>query len=162
MITRTLLHGAVLSVLASALLIFSMWINPRLYLQDYPPEIQASVPPKTAKEKRLGLVVGIPFLLLLLGVPLVSTLALKHELAQVPFLALLANAFGIGFVFNAVDWLILDWWMFCTMTPRFLVIAGSEGMAAYKDYSYHFRGFLIGTVISAVGGLIIAALAWFL
>jgi hypothetical protein len=48
------------------------------------------------------------------------------------------------FVFNVVDWLILDWFMFCTLTPRLVVIPGSEGLAAYKDYGFHFRGFLHG------------------
>ena len=48
--------------------------------------------------------------------------------------------------------------MFCAITPKFLVIPGTEGMAAYKDYGYHFRASLIGTVIAGVTGLGIAGL----
>jgi hypothetical protein len=51
--------------------------------------------------------------------------------------------------------------MFCTITPRFVVIPGTEGMAGYKDYVFHLRFFLIGSVISAAGGLVIAALVTF-
>jgi hypothetical protein len=51
--------------------------------------------------------------------------------------------------------------MYCTITPRFVVIPGTEGMAGYKDYVFHLRGFLIGSVISAAGGLVIAALVTF-
>jgi hypothetical protein len=69
---------------------------------------------------------------------------------------------GIVFVFNVVDWLILDWFMFCTLTPRLVVIPGSEGMAAYKDYGFHFRGFLHGTVYSILGGLVIAGIVFIL
>jgi hypothetical protein len=52
--------------------------------------------------------------------------------------------------------------MFCTITPKFLVIPGTDGMAAYKDYGYHFRGFLIGTVFSIFGGVIIAVSVFFI
>jgi hypothetical protein len=69
---------------------------------------------------------------------------------------------GIVFVFNVVDWLILDWFMFCTLTPRLVVIPGSEGLAAYKDYGFHFRGFLHGTVYSILGGLVIAGIVFIL
>jgi hypothetical protein len=157
-----LIDGAVLSLLASLYLLAVLWFNPRLFLQDYPPAIQAAVPPKTEQEKRLSLILGLPFLFLLLVVPLLSTLAFVRGAGDVPFLAAFLHAFGVIFTFNVVDWLLLDWVVFCTITPRFLVIPGSEGMSAYKDYAYHFRAFLIGTVLSLGGGLLIAAAAFWL
>jgi tetrahydromethanopterin S-methyltransferase subunit B len=36
------------------------------------------------------------------------------------------------------------------------VIPGTEGMAAYKNYAMHFKGFLLGTGISVVLGLLLA------
>ena len=138
-----------------------MGINPRWFVQDYPPAIQAMVPPKTVEERRLGTVWGLPFLLLLLAGPLWSTWGLHRQLgAASSFLALFGNAAGIALVFNVVDWLVLDWLLFCTWTPRFMVIPGSEGSPAYKDYAFHFRGFLIGCLFSGIGGLAIAALVW--
>ena len=138
-----------------------MRLKPRIWLRDYPEDVQARVPPKTEQEKRLSLILGIPFLLLLVAVPLVSTLMLKaHHPESATLLALAANAFGVAFIFNVVDWLILDWLMFCTITPRFVVIPGSEGAAGYKDYGYHFRGFLIGTIFSVTSGLIVGLLVW--
>ncbi|MBN1249036.1 MAG: hypothetical protein JXC32_15360 [Anaerolineae bacterium] len=53
---------------------------------------------------------------------------------------------------------MLDWLMFCFITPKFVVIPRTEGMAAYKDYGYHFRASLTGTVLSIVAGLVIAAI----
>jgi hypothetical protein len=160
---KILLDGLLLSLTASLLLILGLIINPRLYLQDYPEEIQAAVPPKTPAEKRQGLLVGIPFLLTLLLVPFFSTLALKQAGGDsAGFVSLFTNAFGILFIFNLVDWLLLDWLMFCTITPKFLVIPGTAGMAAYQDYGYHFRAFLIGTAFSILGGLIIAASVLFI
>jgi hypothetical protein len=156
-IGRTLLEGAILSAIASILLIAILRFNPRLFLQDYPEEIQNQVPPKTEKEKRQSLIVGIPFLIVVVAVPFVSTLILKlHGGEGVPFLHLFLNAFGVVFIFNLVDLLLLDWLMFCTITPEFLVIPGTEGSEAYKDYGYHFRASITGTILSVVGGLVIA------
>ena len=162
-IRKIMIDGGILSLLASLYIGITMHLNPRVWLGDYPKEIQDKVPPKTQEEKKLSWVLGVPFLVLLIAVPFVSSLALKHESrGSVSLLMLFLNAFGVASVFNLVDWLFLDWVVFCTITPKFLVIPGTEGMAGYKNYLYHFRGFLIGTVTSAVAGLIIAGLVSFL
>lgn len=162
-ISKILLGGALLSILSSILLIGILRFNPRLFLQDYPDEIQAAVPPKTDLEKRQSLISGIPFLLILLAVPFISTLVLKRQSGEmISFFPLFFNAFGVAFTFNLVDLLLLDWLLFCFITPSFLVIPGTEGMQEYKDYGFHFRAFLIGTVLSIAGGLVIAGLVVFL
>ena len=156
---HTLIDGLILATLTSIVLIGSLRLNPRLYLQDYPRVIQEQVEPKTTREKRLGLVMGIPFLALLTAVPLWSTIRLER-LGVETFWMLWLNAFGVVFIFNLVDWLLLDWLMFCRLTPRFVVIPGTEGSPAYKDYFFHFRAFLVGTMLSVVAGLVLAALVW--
>lgn len=158
-ISKILLDGALLSILASIILIGILRFNPRLFLQDYPDEIQNQVPPKTDQEKRQSLMVGIPFLLLLFVVPFISTLVLKRQSGEMfSFFHLFFNAFGVVFIFNLVDLLLLDWLLFCFITPSFLVIPGTNGMQAYKDYGYHFRAFLIGTILSIAAGLVIAGI----
>ncbi len=160
---RIVLDGAILSLIASLLITVSLHINPRMWLQDYPKDIQDRVPPKTKREERQSLVVGIPFLIVLVAVPFISTLTLKRQSGgDVSFLQLFLNTFGVVFVFNLVDLLLLDWLMFCTITPKFLVIPGTEGLEGYKDYYYHFKASLIGTVLSIVAGLVIAGIVWLL
>lgn len=160
---KTILDGFLLSIIASFLLIVSLYINPRTFLQDYPKDIQAKVPPKTLSERRMSLLLGIPFLLVLILVPFFSTLTLKQQNGESSsFIAFFVNAFGVAFIFNLVDWLLLDWLMFCTITPKFVVIPGTEGMASYKDYGFHFRGFIIGTLLSAIGALVIAGIVFFI
>ena len=162
-IGRTLLEGAILSVIASILLMAILRFNPRLFLQDYPEEIQNQVAPKTEKERRQSLIVGIPFLIVVVAVPFLSTLTLKHQSGEgVSFLHLFLNAFGIVFIFNLVDLLLLDWLMFCTITPEFVVIPGTEGLEAYEDYGYHLRASIMGTILSIVAGLVIAGIVAFL
>lgn len=152
--------GLILTGIIVVLMILAQRVNPRLFIQDYPEDIQAAVPPKTRAEKRLTLLIGIPFLLVMLLAPLFSTLSLKH--AGASFGALFANAFGVVFFFNLFDLLVLDWLIFCSITPKSIVIPGTEGMAGYKDYGFHFRGFLKGTLLSAILGLLIASGVHFL
>ncbi len=162
-IIGVLRDGLILSALVSLFVLISLRINPRLFLQDYPKDIQGAVPPKTPRGRLLSTIISIPFLVALLAVPLLSTWVLKlHTGGQVSFAALFLNAFGVAFVFNLVDLLLIDWLLTCTLTPKFVVIPGTEGMAGYKDYAFHVRGFLIGTLVSAAIGLIIAALVYFL
>lgn len=162
-ISKIVLDGAILSFTASLLIIVSLRFNPRIWLQDYPPAIQNQVPPKTEREKRLSLIFGIPFLILLVAVPFASTLTLKIQNGgAVSFLQLFLNAFGVAFVFNLVDLLLLDWLMFCTITPKFIVIPGTADLEGYQDYSYHFKASLVGTALSVVSGLVIASIVSFL
>jgi len=162
-VSQTFLDGVLLSLIASIYLIGVLRFNPRLFLQDYPAVIQELVPPKTEQEKRQSLIIGIPFLILLAAVPFISTLNLKQESElTVSFLQLFLNAFGVVFIFNLVDLVLLDWVIFCYFTPAFVVIPGTEENPAYKDYGYHFRASLIGTVLSIGAGLVIAGILVFL
>ena len=156
---KILLDGAIYSLIFSLFIIISLWRIPRIWLQDFPEDIQEKIPPKTEHEKRMSLILGIPFLLLLFVGPFLSGLTLKLNAAQdVPFLSLFVHVFLIAMFFNVVDWLILDWLMVCTLTPKFLVYPGTEGAKGYKDYKFHFIGFLKGSVISIVTSLIITLL----
>ncbi len=61
-LNRLLLDAGLYALLASIYLLLMLRLNPRLFLQDYPAVIQERVPPKTAQEKRLALLIGLPFL----------------------------------------------------------------------------------------------------
>lgn len=156
--SQLLIDSAIYVALATLPLVGLVLYNPRLMLQDYPPAIKAIVPPKTDAEKRQSTLLGMPFLLALLVLPFVFVFRLN----ETSFLALFVHAFGIVWAFNIWDWLVLDWLVFCSLTPKRFVIPGSEGHPAYKDYAFHFRGFLIGTVFSLVMALITATAAYFL
>jgi len=159
---KIILDGVILSVIASIFLIAVGHFNPRLFLDDYPEDIQKEAPQKTEKEKRQSILVKIPFWLLLVAVPLISTLTLKRQSeGGVSFLHLFLNAFGVVFIFNLVDLLLLDWVMVCSITPRFMVIPGTEGNVGYKDYFFHVRAFIVGTLLSIVAGAVIAGIVSF-
>ncbi|MFN8580190.1 MAG: hypothetical protein U0163_04330 [Gemmatimonadaceae bacterium] len=153
--------GTILSLVASAWLLMVLAINPRLMLQDFPKDIQGMVPPKTEREKRTSVVLGVPLLVILFAIPLASTWSLKQSaLAATSFAALAVHAFAVGFMFNLFDLLVLDWLIVCAITPKFLVVPGSEGAAGYKDYLFHVRGLLVGTGGGVVLALLVAAVVY--
>jgi hypothetical protein len=160
-IGKILIDGGIFSLIASLYLLGILRFNPRLFLQDYPQEIQMRVPPKSDQEKRQSLLLGIPFLVLLVVGPLLSTLFLQRgHGGELGFFPLFLQAFGVSFLFNLTDLLVLDWLVLCLITPRFLIIPGSEGEEGYMDYGFHFRGFLVGTLLSIISGGIIAGLVY--
>lgn len=152
---RVLMDGGLLSLIATLAFGAIVRYNPRLMINDYPKDIRDAVPAKTAEEKRLSLWLGIPLLLVMLGIPVWSCVLLRRS-GDAGFVDLFVNAFGVGFVFNVVDLVIIDWLVFCLITPALVVIPGTEGMSGYKNYAFHFRAFLKGTVLCAVTGLVTA------
>ena len=150
-LTTILVYGVLASLLLSAFILLTVLINPRLMLRSYPKDVQAAVPPPTGREKRLTLLLAVPFWLVLLGFPTAAALAAKAS--NQGFLLIFLSAFGVMFLSNVVDWLI-----FCTLTPKFAVLPGTEGRAGYKNYAMHFRGFVIGTALSVIVSLLIAGI----
>jgi len=157
---RILVDGLSLSAAAIVLILASIKFNPRLWLQDLPKDIRDAVPPKTAAEKRWSLIWAVPFLAVLVGVPLLSCLTLRRQAGGAETFGLLwLDAFGVAMMFNLFDLVLVDWLIVCTLTPRFIVIPGTAGLPGYKDFGHHARGFVVGTFVSAATALVCAAIA---
>ncbi len=160
LLQNSLLYGAVLSVLMSLFLVGAARLNPAIMAGDYPPDIKAKFgapDERTIRHKRLASI----GMLVVLVIPIVLALA---QLAQVGggrlvFWQAFLTLFIMIFLFNLIDWLIIDWLLFVTIQPKWIILPGTEGMAGYKDYAFHFRGFLVGTVFSVLGSAIIAGFA---
>jgi hypothetical protein len=151
---RIMRDGAFFSLVASIYLLTLLRFNPRIFLQHYPREIREAVPPKSEKERRMSIFFG-----LLIGVPCASALLWRTAtLGNHSFRELFVYAFGVLFIFNLVDLLILDWLIVCWFQPRWVILPGTEHIAVPKQYLHHFKGFLLGTVGLAIAGLAIAAL----
>src|SRR5262245_41428027 len=151
---RIVRDGAMFSLGAATYLLVLLRFNPRIFLRHYPKEIREIVLPKSAKERRLSILLG-----LLVGVPVTSALFSRSAtLGSHSFWELFAYAFGVLFIFNLVDLLILDWLIVCWLEPRWLILPGTEHIVIPKQYLHHFKGFLMGTVGLVIVGLAIASL----
>ena len=96
---------------------------------------------------------------LLIAAPFTSALLWRTaNVGSHSFWELFAYAFGVLFIFNLVDLVILDWLIVCWWEPRWLILEGTEHIVIPKQYLHHFKGFLMGTVGLVIVGLAIAAL----
>jgi hypothetical protein len=151
-----LICGAALSLVLTGLMTVSGSIALDMFVGDYPPDIKQKYGPMSARAARLRpYVAGLVFLTTLV-IPIIGLFTLKTKLLTIPFFPALVFSAITVLVFNTYDLLILDWLLFCTIQPRIMVLPGTEGMAGYRDYRFHFIGFLKGLGFSTVAGLLIA------
>ena len=59
--------------------------------------------------------------------------------------------FLVFLIGNLFDLVVIDWWLFCTIQPGFLVLPGTDGMAEYADKSYHWKVLLPGPILLIPG-----------
>jgi hypothetical protein len=156
--SAALICGLVLSLALTAIMVFSGALALDMWVGDYPPDIRAKYGPMSARAARLRPFFAAAVFLTVLVIPMLGLFALEAQVGHVPFLAAFAFAFIAILVFNTYDLLILDWLFFCTIQPSQMVLPGTEGMAGYRDYRFHFIGFLKGLGFCTGGGLIIAGL----
>jgi hypothetical protein len=158
LLRTALLSGLVLSVALTIIAVLSASVAADMWVGDYPPDIREKYGPMSPRAARLRPLVAGSFFGAILAVLMVGLFALRARTVEVPFLPALTFSFVALLVFNTLDLLILDWLLFCTIQPRQMVLPGTEGMAGYRDYRFHFVGFLKGLVFCGVGGLLTAGL----
>jgi len=157
-VTHALGFGLVLSVILFALLLIVLRTNAEIMLNDYPPDIKAKWGSMTDRTKRQRVLVAGIFLVVILGVVAWSLETLPAFVARDMTFASAFMYFAIMFgTFNVLDCVVLDWGL-VYWQPRFMVLPGTEGMAGYQDYWFHFRGFLIGIPIVIAGSAVCAGI----
>jgi hypothetical protein len=159
---RGLIDGTILNILLTVILYGSIYVNPLIWVHDYPPDIQVvvgdvDIPPAQA------IIVGVLFFGVTIGLVLYSNARLRRQNGgKLSFWAAFANSVLILFYFAVWDLVILDWLIFVTIQPSFIVIPGTEGMAGYKDYWFHFKVSFLGWtqwISILVGGLALGGLS---
>lgn len=139
-----------------------LW-KPRIWLHDFPADIQAMADPKTPAEERLTRVLGVPFILLFFGLPLLLGWDLKAILGpEFTFLNAWLYGYALFFGVNLWDLIVLDWFGFLLVDPQNPPIPGTEGAQGYRDYAFHFYAFLRGCLIGIVFATFFAAVITFL
>jgi hypothetical protein len=162
LLKRVLTEGMLLNVLITVLVYGAIWLDPLVHVGDYPPDIQAAV---GEAEVPAALAVGEAVLCIVSVVGAVSwsNAKLRRQLGgQLSFWQAFVNSALICLFFAVWDLLVLDWLIFVTIQPDFIVIPGTEGLAGYGDYFFHMKVSFLGWVqwVSIlVGGLVFAGLA---
>lgn len=159
-----LIHGFIFASIITGYLLLIMIIFPaRVWgMEDYPKTITEKVPPQTKEEKKKKTLLFLPFLIVGIVYPVITTLILKEEMGgEIDLLIAFLNIFGIMMFGNAADLLILDILIVGTITPRFVILPGTEDLkrTEYRAFrKYHAKGHIWGTILMAGLSLLIAFL----
>ena len=154
-VTHAFGFGLVFSGVMIALLLAVLRANAEIMLNDYPPDIKARWGPMTERTRHQRVIVAGVFLVVGLGVVAWSLKTLPAFVSGDMTFASAFVYFAIMFgTFNVLDCFVLDWGL-VYWQPRFVVLPGTEGLAGYRSYWFHFRGFLIGIpIILALSALV--------
>lgn len=156
--SHLLLHGLFFALVVNGyLFVLMLATSPRVWgYADYPPAIKRKVLPQTRNEKLLATIVGLPWLLFVLGFPIFSTYELKAKLGNEISLGMaFLNLLVLTLLATLGDLLVLDWLVISKITPKFVIIAGTDEKD-YKDFSHHFKGHAKAGVVQILLCLIIA------
>lgn len=167
LLIHILINGLIFAVILTAYLFFVMFkFSPRVWgFSDYPKAITEKVPPQTEEEMKKAKIIYIPFMLFGLGFPIISTLILEILVGgRIDFVTAFLNLFVIFMFGNVFDLGILDLLIVGTITPKFVVIPGTEDMdKEYKAFRIsHAKGHVYGTILMTLLSLLIALIIWLL
>ena len=159
-LTHLLAHSLFFATIVNGYLFLIMVsTSPRVWgYSDYSEAIKAKVPPQTKKEKRLALIIGLPWIIFTLGFPIYSTYILKSKLGgEIPFWTAFLNVFVLVFLATLGDLVILDW---LKITPEFVMIPGTE-KEDYQDFSHHYKAHARAAVPLVLLCIILASIVWY-
>ncbi len=159
MYATAFIEGLIWSVLWIIYVYVIVTKYPWQMLHDYPEDIQkaSTLPEPTEEQNRKAKLFGLLGSLVIFGTLITFGLIQFYD-DKVSFLKVLAFIFIIAMIWNVIDLLVMDWLIICLITPKWVVLQGTEGCKGYRDWFYHFKGFLIGCVYTAIMSIIIAGI----
>ena len=153
------LWGAIFGVVFSIAMLIIGRVNAEMILNDYPPDIRAKFGPMSEKTRKQASLASFP-LLVTLGLIVVLGLGqLRNITGELTFLDTFIVSVVIFQLWNLIDLVFLDWFLLMTLKPRFMILPGTEGMAGYSDYGFHFRKFLNGIMLTLILSGVVTAIA---
>ena len=156
----SLLTGLILSTVLSAVVLATLFINPEIWIDDYPPDVRARFGPIGTRARRQRRWAALLFFLVPLVMLAGSLPGLESATGASPgFWQLFFHVFISLEVFNVIDLVILDWLVFIRIQPPRIILPGTHGMAGYQDFRFHVRGFMFGQIIILVFSLLFAGFA---
>jgi len=156
-----LIECVVLCILFTLIILPVQYKNPIRMIMSYPPNVikRVEVLPqykdviKQEEKKHVGKkIFGVFFFAFVLAI--VAYLSGCRDFATT-----FIHVFVLFAVVNLYDLIVLDWGVFCHSQK--LRIPGTEDMDAdYKDYLFHVKGALIGTLLGVIVSLLSGVLVY--
>ena len=154
-----LMWGTVFGVVFSVAMLIIGRINAEMILNDYPPDIRAKYGAMSEATRKQANLMTLP-LLATLGLVVALGLGQLREISgALTFIETLIVSTVIFQMWNLLDLVLLDWFLLMTLKPKFMILSGTEGMAGYRDYGFHFKKFLNGIVFTFILALVVTVIA---
>ena len=151
--------GMIFGMVFSAAMLIIGRINAEMILNDYPPDIREKYGAMSEATRKQANLMTLP-LLATLGLVVALGLGQLREISgALTFVETLIVSTVIFQMWNLLDLVLLDWFLLMTLKPKFMILSGTEGMAGYRDYKFHFRKFLNGIVFTFILALIVTVIA---
>ena len=132
---------------------------------DYPPDMQqaAALPAPSPVQKRCAplfaatafaaLFTALAFTLLFAFA--IATTLLAYAKRSASFATVLCHLWLMGMAWNAVDLLLVDWLLICTLASPLFIFPNITHCAGRRDFRFHFVGFVKGCIaMSAISGVL--------
>ena len=162
-LTHIAVHGLGYAFIVNGyILLVMVTTSPRVWgYADYAEQIKAKVPAQSKQERRLAMLIAVPWMLFAVGFPIYSTFVLKARLGgEISFWLAFLNVFVLVLLAVLGDLVVLDWLIVSKITPQFVIIPGTEA-ADYKDFSHHYRAHARAAVPLILVSAALAAIVWF-
>ncbi len=161
MITHALRDGLIWSVLWIGYVYMLLKWFPWEMVHEYPEDIKEKTTlkePTEEQKKKSKIYGGLVSIILFAILAIFPILYFRYQ--KVSFTQVFFYTWIAAFTWNVVDLIIVDWLLVCTVTPDWLILPGTKGCAGYKDYKFHFIGFLQGCIYITITALLMAGIAF--
>lgn len=148
-----LLHVLVYCAIATLYLLLTFITLPRIWLHRMPISIRDSVARQSQKEKISLALVGLPWLVFVVGYPVYFAVMQEMQAWQAA-----KSTVTFWLVFIVIDTLLIDLLLLCKLRPRLIRIRGTLA-ADYDDVSHHLKAGLQGSIM-ALGASVFVYLLW--
>ena len=160
-IHTAVIHGVIWSALWAAMVAVSVHRFPWTIAHDYPADVTecAHILQPSVNQKRLAIVFFVCVFFLLAGTAIFSVFC-TYGAKDVSFVTIFCHLWIMAMMWNAVDLLVVDWFMICTLSAKLFIFPGTENCKGNKDYLFHFMGFLKGLIAMTLTALILSGVAF--
>ncbi|MEN0061215.1 MAG: hypothetical protein AAGA48_03640 [Myxococcota bacterium] len=154
-------HGLVLSAGFTAVVLLSYWIEPLVWANDFPPEVQDALGPIPPSARWFGVVVFVSILSMLFGVPYRLGRKLRKQGGEASsFASVFIHALLVLMLLNVWDLLVVDIFIFGVLKPDFMMIVeAKEWLVENVTTAFHVQAFFIGVPILVAIALAASACA---
>jgi hypothetical protein len=150
-LATTITHALLICIPFTVFALVTFWGRPRLWLHSLPADIGAMAGPKTEAEERATKWMLPPYLLILPGLSVASTVySAQSAGVDLSFIGALVHIYLIWIIVHVYDFAVIDFAHALFIDPARPPIKGTEGAKGWKDMGFHFRSLLKAVPYSAI------------